>query len=45
MIMTSFSAVLVQPETLPYETQQRVTEIAAAVKALLEAHAEQTVKL
>ena len=45
VIMTSFSAVLVQPETLPYETQQRVTEIAAAVKALLEAHAEQTVKL
>jgi hypothetical protein len=45
VVMTSFSGVLVQPETLPYETQERVTEIAAAVKAMLEAHAEQEVTL
>ena len=39
-ILTSFSAALVQPETTPYATQQRVNELAAATQAMLEAHAE-----
>lgn len=39
-ILTSFSASLVQAELTPYATQQRVNEVAAATRAMLEAHAE-----